>query len=189
MSLLFSAALAAAEDPAAAPDPAAVFKVLEAAAQPGPEHQKLAPLAGDWKYTIKMWMDPSKPPMESTGTIERKWILGGRFLEERISGKSFDGKADFEGRGTLGFDKSQNKYTYGWMCTMSTASTTSTGTVDESGRTFTFNTEMYCPLREAKIQGRDVIRVLSSDKHIVETYQLEDGKEVKMMEFTAERQK
>ena len=63
------------------------------------------------------------------------------------------------------------------------------GTYDADGKQFKFATEAYCPIRGTKIQGRDEIRVESDDKHVVESYMSDDGKEAKVMELTAVRKK
>src|SRR5262245_35110533 len=78
-------------DNAKAPNPEELAKAFAEAARPGEAHAKLEPLAGSWTYTCKCWMMPGKPAVESRGTIERKWIQGGRFLEERVAGNNFDG--------------------------------------------------------------------------------------------------
>jgi hypothetical protein len=168
---------------------------LEAAAKlfaeigtPGAAHQKLEPLVGKWTYTSKMWMDPSQPPMEGKGTCERKWILGRRFVEEHITGKGPDG-SDFTARGTIGYDNITKKYTYNWVCSISTAASNGVGSADESGKNFSFQTEVFCPLRQKQVQMRDEIRIDSTDKHTLTTYQTVDGDEVKMMEMTVERVK
>ncbi|MCE9530310.1 MAG: DUF1579 domain-containing protein, partial [Planctomycetes bacterium] len=88
-----------AEDRKPPANPEEFAKALIEASKPTSEHAKLQPLIGSWSYTCKMWMDPSKPPMETKGTIERKWILGERFVEEKVAGTGFDGKPGFEGLG------------------------------------------------------------------------------------------
>jgi hypothetical protein len=165
---------------------AATLETLAEASQPGPEHKKLDPLVGQWTYSGKMWFDPNQSPIEMTGSIKRQWILGGRFVEEFVTGKGPDGK-DFEGRGVVGYDKPHGRYTSGWISTMSTGISSGTGTYDADAKQFTFKTEGYCPLRKAEIQGRDVVRFVSDDKHVFEMYALVDGKEVKVMELTAQR--
>lgn len=166
----------------------AAAKLYAEIATPGEAHQKLEPLVGKWKYTSKLWMDPNAPPLEGKGTAERKWILGGRFLEENIIGKGPDG-SDMEARGTIGYDNTTKKYTYNWVCSMSTAASNGVGSVDKSGNEFTFETEVFCPLRQQQIKMRDEIHIDSKDKHTLTTYQIVDGKEVKMMEMTVERVK
>ncbi|MGH8590598.1 MAG: DUF1579 family protein, partial [Gammaproteobacteria bacterium] len=48
------------------------MEAWEKAAQPGPQHQWLARKAGRWEFAGKFWMDPTKPPTESVGTVERE---------------------------------------------------------------------------------------------------------------------
>jgi hypothetical protein len=48
----------------------------------GPEHEFLASLVGAYDANVKFFMDPAKPPAESTGVMTRKLILDGNFLQE-----------------------------------------------------------------------------------------------------------
>src|SRR5262245_2322202 len=118
--------------------PEAMMKAMEEFAKPSPELKKLEPLAGKWNYTMKYWMDPSQPAMESKGTVERKWILGNRFLEEKYLGTGFDGK-EFEGCGIIGFDNAKKQFTTGWICNMCTSISKAYGAADASGKQFTFD--------------------------------------------------
>jgi hypothetical protein len=159
------------------------------AGKPGPEHTRLEPLAGSWTYTCKFWLDPTKAPLESKGTIERKWILGGRFLEERVTGTSFDGKPGFEGFGLIGYDNGRQKYTSSWACNMGSGTCAGLGNADSTGSKLTFQTESFCPLRKKIVKGREEIRIESSDRTVAESYAIEDGKEIKVMELVAVRAK
>src|SRR5947207_1231 len=55
--------------------------------KPGPEHKILASLEGVFEAKVKAYFDPSKPADESTGILERRMIMGGRFLQEKYDGK------------------------------------------------------------------------------------------------------
>lgn len=176
-------------EPKEKPDLASVTKAITEAAQPSAELKKLDPLAGNFNYTCKMWMDPTQPAKESKGTIQRKWVLGNRFLEEKVTGTGFDGTSDFEGMGVVGYDKHQKKFTMGWISNMSSGITTSTGSYDSADNKFTFDKEEFCPIRERKVQMRDVVRIESNDKHVIAMYDLDGGKETRMMEIVATRQK
>jgi hypothetical protein len=190
IGLLLLAPLALADDAAKAPpDPAAMMKKMAEFAQPSPEAKKLEPLVGKWTYTARFFMDPTKSPMESGGTVERKWILGNRFVHEVYEGTNFDGKPGFEGRGVIGFDKGRNAFTSAWICNMCTAISNSQGSSDADGKTFTFTREDYCPLREKMIKGKEVVRIESNDKVVMEGYELEGGQERKTMEIVSVRQK
>ncbi len=50
-------------------------------------HKLLATTAGTWSYTVKMWMDPTGKPTESTGTATRKAIMDGRYVSGEYHGK------------------------------------------------------------------------------------------------------
>lgn len=170
-------------------NPEEFARAMAEAGKPGPEHARLASLEGTWTYTCKFWLDPSQPPMESKGTIERRLILGGRFLEERVTGTNFDGKPGFEGLSLLGYDNGRKKYTSTWNCNMGTGTCLGLGSADESGTKLTFQTEAYCPLQKKTIKGREEIRVEGSDKIVAESYVTEDGKEMKMMELVSVRKR
>lgn len=172
--------------PSAIPDD--LLKALAEAGEPGPGHAALQPLAGRWKYTGKFWMEPGQPPIETTGTIERKWILGGRFLEEKVAGTGFDGKPGFEGLGLLGYDNGQKQYTSTWLCNMGTGASNGVGHSESSGR-FTFQSTCFCPVFKESIQGREEIRIVNDDKVVMESYKTIGGKDVKMMEIVAVRSK
>lgn len=186
LTLSMLAGRSVAEDIPASPEE--LVKVIAEAGKPGPEHAKLQPLAGNWTYTGKFWMEPGKPPIETKGTIDRKWILGGRFLEEKVAGTGFDGKPGFEGFGMLGYDNVQKKFTANWVCSMGTGTSTGEG-VAEPSDSFTFQTTCSCPVMKKTVHGREQIRIESKDKIVMESYMNLDGKETKMMEIVALRKK
>ncbi len=158
------------------------------AARPGAEHAKLAQLAGSWNVTSRFFMEPGKPPIESKGVIERKWILGGRFLEERITGTGFDGKSGFEAIGLLGYNNTAGQYVSTFACSMSTGFGTGVGSATGPG-TFTFQTTCACPLAKEPLKGRDVIRIESDDRVVQESYKNIEGSEIKVMEIVSTRRK
>jgi Protein of unknown function (DUF1579) len=177
---------AAADEKKAEPDLKAMMDMYAKASQPGEHHKKLEPMIGSWTYTSKFWMDPSKPPAESAGTCERKWVMGGRFIREEIKGDLFG--APFEGFGLVGYDKVQKKYAYTWIDNMSSGFMAATGTANESGKEFVYHKDEVDPLSGEKSKGRDVVRIIDNDKHVTEFYKiLPDGKELKMMEITFTR--
>ncbi len=166
------------------PDP--MMEAWMKAATPGPEHQRLESLAGSWAGVVKMWMEPGKPPIESTCTTERKWILGGRFLQEEVKGQ-FMGQP-FHGIGLTGYDNLQKKYTGVWVDSMSTAISTSLGTADASGKVLTYTREEIDPLSGKKTKGKDVLHLKGPDQQLLEMFKEgPNGKEIKVMEITFTR--
>ena len=53
-------------------DEKAMMEMWQKLAQPGEPHKQLESLTGSWTTQTKEWMEPGKPPMESSGTVEMK---------------------------------------------------------------------------------------------------------------------
>ena len=193
LSLCLAASAFAADKKPAAPaagdkksdEMAKMMAEMEKAATPGPEHKALAELAGTWSTSSKMYMDPTKPPVESKGTEEAKVILGGRFVEMNYKGNMMN--KPFEGMGVTGYDNIKKKYIMTWMDSMGTAVYVAEGTGDAKQRTYTG--EETGPNGQ-KRPFRWVVKVDSKDKHTMEMYGLGmDGKEMKQGEITYTRSK
>ncbi|MCI0639375.1 MAG: DUF1579 domain-containing protein [Gemmataceae bacterium] len=187
IGLLVLAGLNRAQDEKAPPSPAAVLKAIAQAGEPGVEHKKLQPFVGDWTFTLKMWTDPSQPPAQLQGTVQRKWIMGGRFVQESVRGEC-DGKT-FEGMGLLGYDSAQKKFSSVKACGFCAKVTSNCLTANASGTSFTCAVEECCPLTGEKIKGRDEILIESNDRIVVNMYRNVGGKEVKAMELVSIRTK
>ena len=55
-------------------DQNAMMKAWELAMTPGPQHEMLANMVGEWDGDITMWMDPNQPPQTSKGTAKYESI-------------------------------------------------------------------------------------------------------------------
>jgi len=166
-----------------------LFEAMRKAAAPGPFHKKLEPMVGSWTWTSKFWFDPAQAPKEGNGTAERKMILDGRFLQDEAVSKELLGQP-FKGFGLTGYDNMQKKYVAVWSDTFTTALSHSIGTVDESGKVFTFLRDDIDPFTGQKIKGKDIIRITDENKHSMEMFKIvPDGKEIKVMELTFTRKK
>jgi hypothetical protein len=167
--------------------PAALLKALAEAGKPGPEHKKLEPFVGSWTLTVRLWTDPNQPPAEAKGTVERKWILGGRFVQEsakiQCHGKSF------EGLSLLGYDRAQKKFTAVWACGLCGTMSHGLATCNDSGTRFECSKEECCPLTGQKIKGRDEILIESKDRIVVNVFKTLNGKEAKVMQIVTVRNK
>src|SRR5207247_105391 len=67
-------------------DPAAMAAMMKAIS-PGENHKALEPLAGNWETAATFTMGPGLPTMQSKGGCKRHWVLGGRFLQEEVTGE------------------------------------------------------------------------------------------------------
>jgi hypothetical protein len=157
---------------------------------PGPEHKVLEQLVGTYTAKLKTYPEPGKPPEESAGVMERKLILGGRYLQEIFDGKM--GSEAFTGLGILGFDRVKKKYVFSWVDSLSTGFMTSEGTYDADKKTFTHLLEDVDPNNGKKMKGRDVLRLDSADQQTFEINRqaLDEGaKEFKVLEIVYTRKK
>lgn len=155
---------------------------------PGPEHKQLEPLVGVWQAKCKMWFDPAGEPQVSDGTLTRKSIMGGRFLQEEYDGKFMD--KPFQGCGTMGYDRGKKKWVSTWLDSASTAIHQGYGTYDDSAKTWTFKQEDDCPITGKRVRLRDTLTIVGPDEQRMEMYrQMGDEKEAKVMEITLTRKK
>ena len=162
-------------------DPAAMEAMMKAGS-PGEQHKHIARYAGDWTYTGKMWMDPSQPPTESTGTMHGEMIFGGRYTQTIWKGSFMD--MPFEGRGTNGYDNLAKQYVGTWIDSMSTGIMYSTGTCDASGMRCEDKGEYMDPMTGQKSYMRSVITWTGDKSFKMESYGPgPDGKEMKNMEM------
>lgn len=180
---------ALAQDKPAAPAPAmdaAAMAAMQKAMTPGEQHKHLARMVGDWTFTNKMWMDPSQPAMESSGTMHGEAILGGRYVQSTWKGDMMG--MPFEGRGTDGYDNVAKQYVSSWMDNMSTGMVYSTGTCDASGNKCSLKGDMLDPMTGQKSYMRSEVTWMDANTFKNEMYGPgPDGKEFKWMEMVIKR--
>jgi hypothetical protein len=153
---------------------------------PGPEHKMLDPLVGTWQARCRMWIDPAQPPQASDGTLVRKSIMGGRFLQENFEGSIVDRPA--QGIGYLGFDRAKKKYVMTWLDSVSTAIQMSYGTY--ANGVWTFTHEDTCPITGKHAKMRDTLRIVSPNEQELTMYrQLAGEQEMRTMEIILTKQK
>jgi hypothetical protein len=174
--------------PAGAPSQDEMMKAWAAAATPGEAHKKLEPMVGSFTVATKMWMDPTKPPDVSTGTAEKKWALGGRFVEERVEGTAMG--QPFTGIGYTGYDNYKKKYVGTWMDNMGTMMMNASGTADASGKTFTSWSTIDDVIMKKEVKVKGVMTVVDGDHHTYEMWSpAPDGKMFKSLEIQYTRKK
>ncbi|RJR41333.1 MAG: DUF1579 domain-containing protein [Desulfobacteraceae bacterium] len=164
-----------------------MMEVYKNLATPGEPHKLLARMAGTWSAKVKAWMEPDKPPMESSGTSEDKMVLGDRFLQQDFTGDMMG--APFSGIGFSGYDNHTRKYISTWMDSMGTAIMYFEGSAEEDGKTITQHSSYDDPIK-GPMKWRTVTRFVDDDTHVFEMYSRDmSGKEEKMLEITYTRKK
>jgi len=152
--------------------------------KPGPEHKMLASFAGSWSVKAKAYSNPKQPPEESSGTLTRKVVLDGLFLQEELKAHS---KAGFtlSGLGLVGYDVFRKQFVSSWVDNLGTGIMVNYGTYDAKSRTISYVFEDVDD-DGVKIRGRDLLKILSPNEHVFEMYRHRlDGKsqEFKLIEI------
>jgi len=190
LALVPAAALAQADKPKPAAPPAMGGPEMEAmmkAAAPGEHHKALQRYVGDWTYTMKMWMSPDQPAMESSGTMHAEPILGGRYIQSVYKGE-FMGHP-FEGRGTDGYDNVGKQYVGSWVDNAGTGIMSSTGTCEAACKVFNMSSEVMDPMTGKKVSTKSVVTWNNDNSFRMEMFMADpaSGQSVKTMELTAKR--
>ncbi|MFQ5708731.1 MAG: DUF1579 family protein [bacterium] len=139
--------------------------------QPGKYHDYLKPLAGKWQLTGKVRMAENAPWQEIHSESEIEWILGGRFLTEKIQGKPSDWMPQaFEGFHILGYDNYKQKYLSFWMDNFNTMVVFAEGLSDASGKMITFTGSYDDPMSGSQKEIKRVYDMVGNDKYIYREY-------------------
>lgn len=156
--------------------------------KPGPQHDILAKMAGDWVVNGKMWRPPSTEAMlMKPGTEHAEMILGGRYLQSVNQGEMMG--MPFEGHGMMGFDNFRKEYQMTWVDNMGTTISTAAGTADPTGKVITLMGKMDEPSTGEKDKDVKYVYTFKDDKTVVlEMYDSISGKGFfKIMEMTYTR--
>lgn len=166
-------------------DPQAMMEEFKKLATPGEPHKLLASLAGSWTTTTKEWMEPGKPPMESTGSAELKPLLNGRYLQQDYSGNMMG--QPYNGVGISGYDNLTKKYVTTWIDSMGTGIFVMEGSASPDGKTITYKGQHPMP-GGGQMTHRAVWKILDGNNQTFEMYGTHPGgKETKEMEIVYTR--
>ena len=187
LCLVMSASLVAAKEKKASKqmDQQAMMEVWKKLATPGEPHKLFTSLAGTWTTTTKEWMEPGKPPTESTGTAEMKMLLDGRFLYQEYNGQMMG--QPFSGIGIDAYDNMTKKYVTAWMDSMGTGIFMMEGTASADGKTITLKGSHPEP-GGGRMTHRAIWKIVDNNTQTFDMYGAHrNGKETKMLEITYTR--
>jgi hypothetical protein len=177
-------AFAADAPPAMTAEQQAMMEKMTKAATPGPQHEMLKKLAGEWNAKVKFQMDPSQPWQESQSTSTVTVLMDGRYCQELVSGQMMG--APFSGMGVTGYDNVLGKYVSTWIDNMGTGIMTSQGTADASGKVITFIATMSDPVTGKPTKERMVTTIVDDDHHTMEMFGVPPGGKKEMKTMTIE---
>ncbi|MGH7219702.1 MAG: DUF1579 domain-containing protein [Nitrospiraceae bacterium] len=178
-------ALAKDKKPGKQMDQQEMMELWKKLAQPGEPHKLFASLAGSWTTQTKEWMEPGKPPTESTGTAEMKMLLDGRFLYQDYNAQMMG--QPFSGIGIDAYDNVRKKYVTAWIDTMGTGIFMMEGTASPDGKTITLKGSHPEP-GGGHMTHRAVWKIVDNNNQQFDMYGTHGhGKEMKMLEITYSR--
>ncbi|HEX6203905.1 MAG TPA: DUF1579 domain-containing protein [Thermoanaerobaculia bacterium] len=174
-----------AAEPAMSPEMAAEMAAWEAASRPGPQHQALAAMAGEWDLDLTFWMEPGGEPQKTTATASRQMTFGGRFLEENVTGDMMG--ETFLGRAVLGYDNVTGKWWSTWIDNHTTGLMVGEGDWDPESNAGTFHYTATDPVSGEKRQVKGVTKIHSADHEVHEMWEERGGETFKSMEIVYRR--
>ena len=185
LALIASPVMAKDKKPAKQMDPQAMMEVYQKLATPGEPHKLFTSLAGSWTTKTKEWMEPGKPPTESTGTAEMKMLLDGRFLQQEFTGNMMG--QPFSGIGIDGYDNLRKRYVTTWIDTWGTGIFQMEGTASADGKTITLKGSHPKP-GGGKMTHRAVGKIADGNTQTFDMYGAHHGgKETKVLEIIYSR--
>lgn len=160
---------------------------------PGPMHEHLKQMVGNWEGTVRFKMNPAADDwMESEGTVRRELAMGGRFVIEHVTGEPPEGMGDeeFKGMSIVGYNDIDGHYESVWIENMANHMSMSTGSYDENSKTFTFKGKMLDPMTRQRVDTEMMLDASDPDKEVWEGFHVQpDGTKVKTFEGEFERKR
>jgi hypothetical protein len=153
-------------------DMEAIIKVYKKLAAPGAPHALLARRAGSWSTRNRHWMEPDKPPVESSGACERKMLLEGRYLQEEFTGEMMG--TPFTGIGFTGYDNHTRKYVMAWLDSLNTGIYFFEGTTGEDDRTITLESHFDDPVK-GPMKLRGIIKLVDDNTEVFEMLAIDES--------------
>ncbi len=169
-------------------DSAAQMEMIEKLMKPGEYHEHLKNFVGTWNAEVKIWMDPSAPPIVTKGQSTFKLIFDGRFLYGDFLGE-FMG-SPFKGINIMGYDNVKKEFFSIWLDNSTTSVLSARGTYDADTKKYQFLAETLDPYSGQTLEMREEAYFASEDEYISVTYaKPKDGEEFKNMEMVYKRVK
>lgn len=135
---------------------------------PGPMHQLLARLEGDWFFETTTFTVPGGAPERAQGEAQKRLIFGGRFLEESWRGEKLG--APWQGRSLLGWDNLAKEFQGVFLDDLTTAMIAARGRLEADGAAVTFAAETKNPFTDQLEQLRLVLRLTDENHHLIEIW-------------------
>lgn len=158
--------------------------------KPAKEHEWLRQLVGEWDTQAEAVLGPDQPPLKCEGT-ETVRAIGDFWILTETRGTMPGLNIPVTGLMTLGYDPEKKKYVGTWVDSTSSQLWTYEGTLDETGKILTLNTEGPNPIDPGKrAKYREVLELKDKDHKVFSSsMQTDDGQWHKFMTINYHRKK
>lgn len=155
--------------------------------EPGDGHEVLEALVGTWEGKGSVWDSPDSDPISIAATVERRWVLGERYLREEIHVRSGDGVV-FEALGFIGFNNEAAQYELLTIDNTTTAMFLETGKFHPDSKKLMIRGSFRDPATGFVIDRRTEMDLSDSRRISVVGYTTnEEGREFKSLEGSVTR--
>lgn len=162
---------------------------IDSLGDPGEGHQVLEAMIGRWEGTGSIWDGPASEPIPLTATIERHWVLGGRYLQEEVSIRTNEGEV-FEALGFIGFNNEAAQYELLTIDNTSTSMLLETGRFDPDTKTLKIRGSFRDPATGFVLDRRVEMDLSQEGRIAVVGFTTnEEGREYKSLEGAVIRRK
>ena len=157
------------------------------AMMPGPAHQRLAKLAGEWTSKSKLAIHGA-PREETEGTAKITVVMDGRFIHQEDSGTTMG--MPFTSAKLMGYNNGSKKYEAVWTYTLGTNMMNMTGTSAYEGKTIKFSSSF-----DNEVGVKETFNItykIADDDHfaiVLDGGKMPDGSPGPTMETTYTRKK
>lgn len=162
----------------------AMMKAWQESMTPGPQHEMLAQMVGEWNGEITMWMDPAQPPQTYDGHVVYESIFDGKYIVGNFSSTMMG--MPFSGMDLNGYDNIKKVFFTTWIDNMGTGLLYVEGTYDENSNSITYTGETVDPMGN-NMKVRNVVTLIDKDNSKFEMYIDYGSSEMKSMEITYKR--
>jgi len=162
---------------------------IDSLGQPGDGHEVLEAMVGIWEGRGSIWDSPESVPVSITATVERHWVLNGRYLREEVLVRSADGEV-FEALGFIGFNNEAGQYELLTLDNTSTAMLLETGKFHPDSKKLLIRGSFRDPATGFVIDRRIEMDLSKEGRISVVGYTTnEEGREFKSLEGSVTRLK
>jgi hypothetical protein len=154
--------------------------------KPRSEHDWLHQFLGEWETEMACRPESSESRIKSKGT-ERVWSIGDLWIV--AENKSEVMNRPMTGVLTLGYDPERKRYVGTWISSSTAYLWHYTGSLDQSGRVLTLETEGPCPHSTSSVaKFKEVVQVQSKDQRVfTSSMQALDGRWVPLLTINYRR--